>query len=312
MNDTRTSSHAGDAGGPGPGRPIGGRAALAAGVAGAAAAPPGAAAAGPSPVQSASILPNATGGSSFLFTGFVKADGMWTDTPDGEIADSSVGRDFYVPGAIPVGGLDEGTDFNAHVKQTRLGLGVDTPIGGKDRLQARVEVDLFGSSLGSQRTTNTYGVISAENPETSSTPFRGGTQIQTDDSSIPDFTARSIRRCRSSTSARSSGPRPANSRAGRRATSGACSSRPSTRSEARRVRHGHVPREAVPVHAITEDLRAGHGAAMAAVRRSASATSTVDWDAVISSSPASTSRRRSTRSRSASRSCSARPACRTS
>jgi DcaP outer membrane protein len=46
------------------------------------------------------------------------------------------------------------------VKQSRLIFGTDTPLDGnpKDLLQTRFEVDLFGSSLGDQRTTNTYGL----------------------------------------------------------------------------------------------------------------------------------------------------------
>ena len=198
------------------------------------------------PVQPGSITPNAAPGTSFLFTGYAKVDGLWTDTPDGEIAESTAGRDYYVPGATPIAGADEGTDFDAHAKQSRLIFGTDTLLDGGDKVSTRFEVDFFGSALGDQRVTNTYGAVvrqayvqwrewlagqswsnfqdvavlpdavdfigptdgtvfvrqpqvrytsgglslSAENPETTITPFSGGTRITSDDSSLPDLTAR--------------------------------------------------------------------------------------------------------------------------
>ncbi len=55
----------------------------------------------------------------------------FTNTSDGEIPDSTVGRDFYVPSTIPIGSpaADEGTDLNAHVKQSRVNFGTDTILG---------------------------------------------------------------------------------------------------------------------------------------------------------------------------------------
>jgi hypothetical protein len=129
-----------------------------------AAAPPAgaapAAAATPPAIQPGSITPNAAPGTKFVYTGFVKADALWTDASDGSIPENTAGRDFYVPAATPIGGFDKDPNLDAHVKQTRLIFGTDTMLNGnpKDVLQTRVEVDLFGSSLGDQRTTNTYGV----------------------------------------------------------------------------------------------------------------------------------------------------------
>ncbi len=203
------------------------------------------------PIQVATITPNAAPGTSFVFTGFAKVDGMWSDASDGELAESNAARDFYVPGGTPVGGLDESSpDFDAHAKQTRIILGTDTVLEGGDKLQTRFEFDFYGSSLGDQRVTNTYAPVlrhayvqwrnwlvgqtwsnfqdpavlvdsvdyigatdgtvfvrqpqvrytlggfslSVENPETTLTPYHGGTggnqRITTDDSSLPDLTAR--------------------------------------------------------------------------------------------------------------------------
>ena len=191
------------------------------------------------------ITPNAVSGTRFLYSGFVKLDGMWSDYEDGEIADGSIGRDFYLPSTIPVGGVSEGVDYDSHVKQSRFIFGTDTDLSGGGSLSSRFEVDLYGSALGDERATNTYGVLlrhayiqyrqwligqtwsnfmdagalpetadyigptdgtvfvrepmvrytlgnwsfSAENPETTITPFGGGTRIASDDNNIPDLTA---------------------------------------------------------------------------------------------------------------------------
>lgn len=217
-------------------------------IKGTSAAQPAAPAAAPT-VQGKAIAPNALPNTRFFFSGFIKLDGMVSDYDDGEIADGSVGRDFYLPGTIPVGGVGEDPDFDMHAKQSRFILGTDTDLDDKSVLSARLEFDLYGSSLGDERATNTYGLqlrhayvqyknwlvgqtwsnfqdvgvlpetadfigptdgtvfvrqaqvrytsgnfsISIENPETTITPFGGGTggnaRISSDDNNVPDITA---------------------------------------------------------------------------------------------------------------------------
>ena len=196
-------------------------------------------------VQARPITPNAVAGTRFLYSGFIKLDALWSDYQDGEIADGSIGRDFYLPSTLPVGGAGEGVDFDSHIKQSRFIFGTDTDLAGGGLLSSRLEVDLYGSALGDERATNTYGVqvrhaylqygrwlvgqtwsnfmdattlpetadfigptdgtvfvrepmvrytlghwsFSAENPETTITPFGGGTRIASDDNNIPDLTA---------------------------------------------------------------------------------------------------------------------------
>jgi hypothetical protein len=113
----------------------------------------------PAPIQGVSITPNAAPNTTFLLTGFVKLDANWTNTGDGEIPDSASGRDYYVPGQTPVGGLDEGTDLNVLVKQSRLNWGTDTVLEGGDKVSTRFEIDFYGSPLGSQNVSNTYAPV---------------------------------------------------------------------------------------------------------------------------------------------------------
>jgi hypothetical protein len=216
--------------------------------------PPSAATGAPAPapaaaVQTKTITPNAVPNTSFSYSGFIKLDALASKYDDGEIADSSIGRDFYLPGTIPVGGEDEDVDYDMHVKQSRFIFGTDTTLEDKSLLSSRLEFDLYGSSLGDERATNTYGLqlrhaylqyknwlagqtwsnfqdvnalpetadfigpteatifvrqpqvrytsgglsISIENPETTITPFGGGTggnaRISSDDNNVPDLTA---------------------------------------------------------------------------------------------------------------------------
>ncbi len=127
------------------------------------AAAPAAAPAKPAgaPIQAASITPNAAPKTTFLLTGFVKADALSTNTSEGEIADNTAARDYYIPSLIPIGDPDndEGTDLNAHVKQTRINFGTDTILDGGDKLSTRFEVDFFGSATGDQRVSNTYAPV---------------------------------------------------------------------------------------------------------------------------------------------------------
>ena len=109
------------------------------------------------PVQATTVMPAAAPGTRFSFGGFIKLDAMVTDTSDGEIADGSAGRLFYLPSAIPVGGPDEGTDYDSHAQFSRIWFGADTDLDGH-KLKAYLEMDLFGGSLGNEVATNTYGV----------------------------------------------------------------------------------------------------------------------------------------------------------
>lgn len=102
------------------------------------------------------------GSTTFKVSGFIKADAMVSDYSAGDTATSALGRDFYLPQAIPVdrtAGAGEGHDFDAHAKQTRLAISADTPVGGKS-VTAYVEADFQTSqgTQGSERTTNGYNL----------------------------------------------------------------------------------------------------------------------------------------------------------
>lgn len=113
-------------------------------------------------IQTTPIMTAANAGTRFSFGGFVKLDAMVTNTSDGEIADGSVGRLFYVPSTIPVGapGANEGTDTDMGAQFSRFWFAADTDLESGDKLKGYLEMDMFGGGNinGNEVSTNTYGV----------------------------------------------------------------------------------------------------------------------------------------------------------
>lgn len=115
--------------------------------------------AGAAPIQGTTLAPGANPGTRLSFGGFIKVDAMATNTSDGELADGPGGaRALYLPGAIPVGGADEGTDLDMHAQFSRLWFAADTTLDSGDKLRGFLEFDLFGGALGNEGATNTYGL----------------------------------------------------------------------------------------------------------------------------------------------------------
>ena len=207
-------------------------------------------------IQTGPIMPGANPGTSFTYGGFIKVDGLYTDTSDGRIADGSSGRLFYLPGSIPVGGAgadggDPYTDY--HAQFSRFFFGADTVTDGGNKVKAYIEADMFGGGsnalAGNETATNTYALtlrqayvswnnwlagqtwsnfmdtaalpdavdfvgvtdgtvfvrqaqlrytqgpwsFSAENPQTTITPFRNvGARFNSGDNVMPDFTGRYV------------------------------------------------------------------------------------------------------------------------
>lgn len=94
------------------------------------------------------------GDTTLKFGGFVDADVHVTSLSDGAISGSSIARDFYIPGATPIGGNGTtSTDFTA--ESTRFFLAASRPVGDKT-LSAHIEMDFLGSGQGNELVSNSY------------------------------------------------------------------------------------------------------------------------------------------------------------
>ena len=102
-----------------------------------------------------------SGNARIKFGGFVKVDGVYTRANDGDLPMTGGGgnasREFYIPGAIPVGGSGSDPVFTGHAKQTRISMTVTPEVPGA-KVGAYFEGD-FESAAGTQGTqvvTNAY------------------------------------------------------------------------------------------------------------------------------------------------------------
>lgn len=108
----------------------------------------------PSPEAPAPQQGFVSGKTTFKIGGFIRTVGMVSHFDSGEVAGSSVGRDFYVPGVTPVGNGKGATYTDAHAKQTRFWFDMNTNVAGHT-LKGHIETD-FQTSTGDDRVTNGY------------------------------------------------------------------------------------------------------------------------------------------------------------
>lgn len=90
-------------------------------------------------------------GTHFQFTGFVKHDMMMSRYSGGSVPANGLLRDFYVPGLVPVGGASSTSDFDSHIRESRLVFNVTRP---EQNLQAYFEMDFSAGTGGDERLTN--------------------------------------------------------------------------------------------------------------------------------------------------------------
>ncbi|MEO0611930.1 MAG: DcaP family trimeric outer membrane transporter [Pseudomonadota bacterium] len=95
------------------------------------------------------------GDTDLTFKGYVKLDTTISNFSGGDLPSSSLGRDFYIPGLIPVGGTGDGPDFDFNPRETRFIFAVDTNRGGHD-IGGLIELDFQVTSDGNERVSNSF------------------------------------------------------------------------------------------------------------------------------------------------------------
>jgi hypothetical protein len=104
-------------------------------------------------VQAANIA-----GTDVKLSGYIKADGMYSDYSNGEGHD--LNRDFYVPSTIAVGSTDDdmGGRFDAHIKQSRFRITSNTATADGDSITGVLEMDFIVTKglYDNERISNSY------------------------------------------------------------------------------------------------------------------------------------------------------------
>jgi hypothetical protein len=94
------------------------------------------------------------GKTNISFNGYVKIDALVSQYSDGTLGPQSIGRDFYIPSLTPVGGEDEGTQFDAHVRQSRFRFTADNELSNGEKIKGVLEFDLQVVPDGDERISN--------------------------------------------------------------------------------------------------------------------------------------------------------------
>nr|WP_136250414.1 DcaP family trimeric outer membrane transporter [Ningiella ruwaisensis] len=96
------------------------------------------------------------GDTSVSFSGYVKVDAIASNYSDGTLASGSIGRDFYIPSLTPVGQSDEGSQLDAHIRQSRFQFKTVTPTEEGDTITGVLEFDMLATPSGDDRISNSY------------------------------------------------------------------------------------------------------------------------------------------------------------
>lgn len=93
---------------------------------------------------------------SFKFGGFVKLDTIFSNYTEGP--SSGAGRDFYIPGTIPVGdGNQDGESYlDFHAKESRINFRSTHLLDNGAKLGTFIEMDFMLSSQGNERVSNSF------------------------------------------------------------------------------------------------------------------------------------------------------------
>lgn len=106
-------------------------------------------------MASPAVLADSASDVNFKFSGYIKVDSMFSSYDSGTLSSGNLGRDFYIPGLTPVGGVEESTQFDMHARQSRFRFTADTLVDG-EKITGVLEFDMQATPNGDERVSNSY------------------------------------------------------------------------------------------------------------------------------------------------------------
>jgi hypothetical protein len=91
---------------------------------------------------------------NYKFGGFVKTDVIYSDYSSGSY--SGAGRDFYIPGTIPVGDGDGESYLDFHAKESRINFKSTHNLDNGAKIGTFIEFDFMLSPGGNERVSNSF------------------------------------------------------------------------------------------------------------------------------------------------------------
>ncbi len=93
---------------------------------------------------------------SYKFGGFIKTDVMYSDFSSGSVASGSAGRDFYIPGTVPVGTGSGESYLDYHIKESRINFASTHQLDNGAKMRTFIEFDFQLSPGGNERVSNSF------------------------------------------------------------------------------------------------------------------------------------------------------------
>lgn len=94
------------------------------------------------------------GDTTFKLSGFIDVDAHATTLSDGGIGSNSIARDFYIPGATPIGS-DETSFTDITAQASRFAVTAQKPVGDKT-VTGYLELDFLGSAQGNELVSSSF------------------------------------------------------------------------------------------------------------------------------------------------------------
>ncbi|MDJ0921588.1 MAG: DcaP family trimeric outer membrane transporter [Henriciella sp.] len=94
------------------------------------------------------------GDTTFKLAGFIDVDAHATTLSDGQIGSNSIARDFYIPGATPIGG-DDTTFTDITAQASRFAVTAQKPVG-ENTVTGYLELDFLGSAQGNELVSSSF------------------------------------------------------------------------------------------------------------------------------------------------------------
>ncbi len=91
---------------------------------------------------------------SYAFGGFIKTDVIYSDYDSG--SSSGAGRDFYIPGTIPVGDGPGESYLDFHAKESRINFKSTHNLDNGAKIGTFLEMDFMLSGQGDERVSNSF------------------------------------------------------------------------------------------------------------------------------------------------------------
>ncbi|MCF6264088.1 MAG: DcaP family trimeric outer membrane transporter [Xanthomonadales bacterium] len=93
---------------------------------------------------------------NYTFGGYIKLDTIFSDYSGGSVPSGTAGRDFYIPGLVPVGNGSGEIYLDIHAKESRINFSSEHLLDSGATMRTYFELDFLVGPGGNERVSNSY------------------------------------------------------------------------------------------------------------------------------------------------------------